>query len=447
VAAELGSSVADNMGQQEGGDPSSVIETSEDGLHRRVVIDPTLYDGISIHIEDPEHRGLRHLWQSLRKTALGVDSHITRIGHYGDSSIATDLITHTVRRALQGRFGDAGHGFILPARGYMPYGHRDIVHRASSTWQVREAIRGADADGYYGYGGVQVRGVPGAWAIYATDPDAPVGQRVSRFQVFHQRYVRGGKLRISIDGDEERIIETRAEVTSDEVLTYDVPDGHHQFKVRSGGGGQPRLYGVVLEREGPGVVYDSMGMVGARAQRMLNIEASHLGRQLGFRGLDLLILGFGGNEADDRVAPRPYQETFQRVIRHFRQSRPEMSCLVFAPLDQGMRARGGIRTMPSVPIIVEAQRAAALAEGCAFYNNFEAMGGLGAMGRWNRSRPRLGLGDLRHATPAGYEILGNLFFKALMAEFARYLEPEATSEAAPDAESPPPAAAADEGSP
>ena len=83
--------------------------------------------------------------------------------------------------------------------------------------------------------------------------------------------------------------------------------------------------------------------------------------------------------------------------------------------------------MPSVPIIVEAQRAAAMAEGCAFYNNFEAMGGSGAMGRWYRSRPRLGLGDLRHATPAGYEILGNLFFKALMAEFARYLEEEEES--------------------
>ena len=80
--------------------------------------------------------------------------------------------------------------------------------------------------------------------------------------------------------------------------------------------------------------------------------------------------------------------------------------------------------MPSVPIIVEAQRAAAMAEGCAFYNNYEAMGGSGAMGRWYRSRPRLGLGDLRHATPAGYEILGNLFFKALMADFARYLADE-----------------------
>ena len=36
-----------------------------------------------------------------------------RITHYGDSPITNDGITGTVRRLLQQRFGDAGHGFIF----------------------------------------------------------------------------------------------------------------------------------------------------------------------------------------------------------------------------------------------------------------------------------------------------------------------------------------------
>lgn len=419
----LGGAVVDNLGSI-GADGGAIVVGEVDGgaESRRVFIDPSVYEGIEVLIEDPGHQGLRIFYEALRETALGEDDHITRIGHYGDSSIATDLITHTVRRNLQQRFGDAGHGFILPARGYMPYGHRDIDHSASDRWQIREAIRNQDREGYYGYGGVQVRGVPGAWANFATDPEAPVGQRVSRFEVYYQRYSHGGELHVSIDGDEERIISTRDEETSDEVLRYEIPDGHHQLRLRSGRGGQPRLYGVVLERDGPGVVYDSMGMVGARAMRMLNIDADHLSRQLNQRGLDLLILGFGGNEADDSVMRSRYEETFVQVIEHFRNARPQMSCLIFAPLDQGERTPRGIDTMESLPNIVAAQRDAAARTGCAFYNNFEAMGGRGAMGRWYRSRPRLGLGDLRHATPAGYEILGNLLTKALLQGFASYLD-------------------------
>jgi hypothetical protein len=95
---------------------------------------------------------------------------------------------------------------------------------------------------------------------------------------------------------------------------------------------------------------------------------------------------------------------------------------VFAPLDQAQRdERGRVTTLPTVPAIVEAQRRAAHREGCAFWDTFQAMGGEGAMERWYRTRPRLALGDFRHATPAGYEAIGNMFYKALLKDFARYL--------------------------
>ena len=58
------------------------------------------------------------------------------------------------------------------------------------------------------------------------------------------------------------------------------------------------------------------------------------------------------------------------------------------------------------------------------------MGGEGAMGRWFRRSPRLSSGDFRHATPTGYRIIGGMFYRALLAGFARYLEhPVATATA------------------
>ena len=117
-----------------------------------------------------------------------------------------------------------------------------------------------------------------------------------------------------------------------------------------------------------------------------------------------------------------------------------LGCLVFSPLDQGTRERGRVVTMDTIPTIVEAQREAAFAEGCAFYDTFQAMGGEGAVRRWLRSRPRLASGDLRHMTPAGYEVVGNLFYKAILEGFAGYLEEEgaspASSASAPSSSSP-----------
>nr|MCU0673905.1 hypothetical protein [Myxococcota bacterium] len=118
----------------------------------RYAIDPAEYEGAPVAIVDEGDRGLAPFYAQLLRTALGEERAVTRIAHYGDSSIATDHITSTVRRDLQARFGDAGHGFVLIAKGYLPYRHRDVEHRASESWQLREITRNHDSTGWYGFG-------------------------------------------------------------------------------------------------------------------------------------------------------------------------------------------------------------------------------------------------------------------------------------------------------
>ena len=140
----------------------------------------------------------------------------------------------------------------------------------------------------------------------------------------------------------------------------------------------------------------------------------------------MVVLGFGGNEADDpiRSTENNYEREFAAVIRRMRAGRREMACVVFAPLDQAARDdHGRIRTMPTIPVIVEAQRNAARREGCAFFDTYQAMGGEGAMATWVRATPRLAMSDFRHATPEGYHVIGNLFYKALLKVRQRILDP------------------------
>jgi lysophospholipase L1-like esterase len=380
------------------------------------------YADLPQEIEDPSN-ALEPFYRQLLRTADDEPRALTRVAHYGDSSIAGDGITMTLRRNFQRRFGDGGHGFILVASGTMPYRHQDIRTRANAAWQTHQLVRSEATSGFYGYGGVQFRAVAGAEATFETSDRGPVGHAVSRFELFYLEHDRGPRVQLRVDRGDWQDVETRGEDAVDRWHTVEVPDGDHRLDLRVAGGGVAKLYGVVLERAGPGVVYDSLGMVGARGNRLLRFDAAHFRRQHQHRETNLFVLGFGGNEADDvHRSGEDFERDVRRVIRFVRQARPEAGCLWMGPLDQAARnARGRVETMPQVPVIVEAQRRGALAEGCAYFDTFAAMGGEGAMRRWSRARPRLAFGDYRHATPAGYQAIGNMVYRALLKGFADWL--------------------------
>jgi lysophospholipase L1-like esterase len=375
------------------------------------------YSGVAVPIENTA--ALASFFDSLGRSARGEPGAITRVAHYGDSSVAADEITHTARRKLQLRFGDAGHGFMLTAKSNMFYGHRDVMHRESSGWDLSSIVRRQLRSGYYGYGGIVANGRAGEYATFGSSESGQIGRAVSRFEVFYQRFTNGGELQISVDNKDERSIATHVPGASEDAWELvKVPDGSHQMTLRARG--DVRVYGVSQERDVPGVVYDALGLVGARAERLLGADPQHIARQIAHRSPSLLVLGFGGNESgNDSLDMRRYAATLTQVIKLMRAGKPDMACLLFGPLDQGERnGRGDVVTLRSLPGIVDAQRQVAKEQGCGFWDTFKAMGGEGSVGRWYHARPRLFSPDFRHATPNGYSIIGNMYYQALLKAFA-----------------------------
>lgn len=426
AAQSLGADLAANLGGEAvGGDETdaSIALADVPETHSGVTVEPDELAGLVREFEDPSGRALDGFFASLVQTATPDATRVTRIAHWGDSTIAADDVTSTLRRRLQKRFGDAGHGFHLIGKGTMPYRHKDVLAEQSGEWTVHSVIRKEVPDGRYGFGGHLHRSRGNGRARFETVKRGPIGQAVSAFELFYQRHPAGGKVELAIDGGAPTVLDTRADQVEDAWERIVVEDGPHALTLRTLPGGEARLYGIAMERGGPGVVYDSLGIVGARASRMLNLDADHLAAQVAHRAPDLLVIAFGGNEASDRnMNFERYRQVMIDVVRRVRAGRPEASCLLMAPLDQGERdRRGKVRTMPNVPRIVEVQREVAAAEGCAFFDTFQAMGGEGAMGRWHQAKPRLGWGDFRHATPAGYEVVGNMLYKALLKGLSDYL--------------------------
>ena len=424
VAASLAEEDDDDLAADEVEEQRSASDDSaadDSGALRSLIrIEPHEYAGITQPIEFPD--ALEGFFAKLKKSAERQPGAITRVAHYGDSAVAADAISRTARRKLQRRFGDAGHGFVIVARGRMHYTHANIQLRSSDGWDVLSVVRSQLRSGFYGYGGIQVRGGRGQWATFST-AEKGIGRRVSRFELFYQQFPQAGSLRLRVDGKGavKKVVDMSGP-RLDGFTRIEVPDGPHTLELRVERG-LSRLYGVSLERDVPGVVYDALGLVGARAQRLLNAPAQHWAAQIEHRSPDLLVLGFGGNEAGSQwLEMRRYESDLRKVVQTMRAGNPDMDCLLFGPLDQAERnRRGDVVTIEKLPQIVEVQRQVARDLQCAFFDTYQAMGGKGTFYRWYKSRPQLASSDFRHATPEGYKVVGNLYYKALLAAFAASL--------------------------
>ena len=206
-----------------------------------------------------------------------------------------------------------------------------------------------------------------------------------------------------------------------------IDDGAGSLSIRTLGDGDVRAFGVALERDRPGVVYDALGAHAARASFWSAEDAADWAEELRLRGPSLIVLQFGTNESEDTtIRAETYAPVFETLILEVQKAAPGVPILVASPLDRAIKGSDGeLKTSPVIERIIAGQRAAAKAHGVAFWNTFEAMGGRGTMAKWRHTRPQLGNNDLSHPTPAGAEILGNLFSGAIFAGYEGYAQTHA----------------------
>jgi lysophospholipase L1-like esterase len=395
------------------------VEGTRDGLPPRR---PHPDDDLPIPqpLETSEPGALDPFYAALARTEAGYERAITRVTHWGDSAIGNDHVSSTLRAKLQRRFGDAGHGFHLLAKNNPSYRHKGVIFSGGESWKICYVIYGCKGDGHYGLGGTTVTGSRGAQSRFSTSTKTANGRKLSRFEIWYAASPGGGRLRLKVDDDEPVLVPTEADALEDRWYAIDVEDGPHTVTVAVESG-RVRAYGVVLERDGPGVVWDGMSQVGAFADRMLNFDPAHLRRQIDHRDPALLVFQFGGNDLLITGAKRArFEERFVEVLRLFRGDDEPRACLVVAPVDHGVRRGNRIVSVDAMRWLVPAMRRLALAQGCAFFDTQAAMGGENAIARWRAASPPLMSGDLAHLTDAGQQALGQMIYLALMQGYREY---------------------------
>ena len=368
-------------------------------------------------ITDPTGHALDAFYGALARVDAKEPRRVVRIAHFGDSLIASDFVSGTLRRALQARFGDAGHGFVLMANAWPSYFHWDVDRYATGGFQVSRIVGPYAEDGWYGLGGVSFLAPKHVLARVGTAKDGTFGRDVSRFVVAYAERPHGGSFQLRVDGADRGVVSTEGPALRSRFHELIVPDGPHELELQTVAG-ESRLFGIVLEREGPGVVLDALGVQGGRIRFLDKQDDAHLAEQLAWRKPDLVVFEFGANESGDAPSMADFHDTMGAVLAQTKRALPDSSCLVISAMDRATKRGDEITSVRYLSALVAEQRRTALDMGCAFFDTYAAMGGRGSMPLWVKRG--LGQADLIHPTGAGADRIGNWIYGALLAEYAGF---------------------------
>jgi len=351
----------------------------------------------------PEDPRWSKLEAKLAQRAAGEGS-VIRVVHVGDSEIANDLVSRTLRRHFVERYGDAGPGFVLalaPWAWYEREGFKCEQPEAFTSHSVALARKG---DGNFGPGGVAFDArSKQARAVLALDPQ---GHTTCEVALVYGLQPEGAELEVFADGKSLEQFPTLAEEMKVGRKELHLDPCPKKLSVKSHGT-PSRLFGWTVEWGTPGVTWSSLGVVGASSIHYLRYGTGRIGEGLASLKPDLLVVSHGLNVANRPGAP-PQEERqgLTRILSELKSAAPDAACVVMSPYPIAYADGDQINPSPATALLAKMQRQVAHEQGCAFLDRQALEGGPKMALRWLNTHPRILSGDYVHLTNTGSEKVG-----------------------------------------
>jgi lysophospholipase L1-like esterase len=329
-----------------------------------------------------------------------------RVLQFGDSHTASDDWPGELRQRFQQKFGDGGPGFTHAGRPFLGYRRYDSRGSMSRGWKT-EGLQAREGDGLYGLSGARLTAT-------RADETLTLEAEGEFLELFFLKEPGGGSFTLE---DNDTALDTVSADGAAGAGYYRkvLAPGAHKLVLRTQSAAPVRVFGWVLEKRG-GMTWETLGINGAQADLLLLWDAALLKSHIERRNPALVVLAYGTNEARrPDWTTESYRDALTRVIRLIREASPTTSILVIGAPDQGLRAWRRVTPYPGVDRILQAQREAALANGCAFWNLRAAMGGKGSMKQWVQAG--LAQGDYVHLTTPGYRLVGDSLYELIMGQY------------------------------
>ncbi len=401
------------------------------------VFDPSqlrpLEERIALHYPNDEKRSLWPLFAQLEAARSGADP--IRIMHYGDSQLEGDRITAYLRNKLQSQFGGSGPGLIAVADIVPSF---SIDREISENWLRYSVMGRKDPTQHHArFGALSSFSrftpiLPDSVDLDSVSHTATVtlrplrraygkAQQFDRVQLYYGWHRSPLTLTLMNGTD---VLSTEIVPPTDQLLVreWELGTTPTELTLSFSGADSPDVFGISLESRS-GVAVDNIAARGGAGYEFRKADQVLLASMYKHLNVELLILQYGGNvlpnlKSEEEAAQ--YGRFFGAQIARFKKMIPGVSIIVIGPSDMSIKEGDTYVTRPFLEDVRDAMKSNALAQGAAFWDMYEAMGGRNSMVSWVTADPPLAATDYTHFSPQGAKKVGELFYTALISDFAAY---------------------------
>ncbi len=389
---------------------------------------------IALHYPDGDKSVLHPFFSSLVKARHGKRP--IRVVHYGDSQLEGDRITSYIRNKLQSQFGGSGPG-LFPVADIVP--HMSVVRELSPNWDRYSVMNRKEAGSdHMRYGALSSLSkftpiLPDSVPPDTIDATGTItlakGRRAySKAQQFNVCRIYFGwhraPLSLTCEADGEQIgsevIEPTSTLIKREWRFNGTPEN---ITIGMSGRDSPEVYAVSLEGS-TGVNVDNVAARGGAGYEFNKVDQQLLKQMLGDLNVKLLILQYGGNVLPHMKSvedAQKYGRAFGAQIARFKRMIPGVCVIVIGPSDMSIKEGEDMVTRPFLEDVRDAMKENSIAQGAAFWDLYEAMGGRGSMVSWVNATPPLAASDFTHFSPQGAKKVGEMFYNALINDLAEWM--------------------------
>lgn len=384
--------------------PPDSIDHSPAARHFAIYTHPRFITDFKADTQACSLPALARKLDELLKTGKGK----IRIAYFGDSMIEGDLMTQTLRKLLQQKFGGQGVGFV-PVTSQVSKFRQTVTAAYSDTWQDDNFKSGNNKRLYLSGHSFHSAN---AW-VQLTDQTITDTAAVLEKSLLCGTYSPGTT--INVNGQARRIEPQKASnrivLANDSKRTIALGVANDQLPV----------YGVSFESDA-GIFVDNFSFRGISGIELARIDSVFLSSIAAANPYDLIVFQYGVN-----LLFRPNDKNFDwygramtPIIRKFQHCFPESEIVMVSTADRAFRYNGQYSSAVGIDSLIKVQATVAYETQTCFYNQFASMGGTNSIVEWATARPALANQDYVHPNFRGADILATRFYQALLSQYEKY---------------------------
>jgi lysophospholipase L1-like esterase len=334
------------------------------------------------------------------------------IVHIGDSHIQADYLTAEARTLFQQTFGNGGRGFVFPFRVANTNNPINYSVTFGGKWNNCKAIQSVEGCNM-GINGIMVSTRDSnSFMNIDSDRIGNTDYSFTKIKMFYQTDEASFLPVFTNKSDPDFYFDEQPKRKGYSEFFFNKPQDTLNLKLVKAFPGQNffQFYGVSLENDNPGLLYHAIGLNGAftKSYNRCNMFTS----QLQALEPDLVIVSLGTNDnflSESRYCRFCIKDNLRTMLDNIRISKPGVSILLVSPGDFFLSNGSHNSNNDSYRTVLYE-----LAEeyNCGVWDFNQVMGGNYSMKNWTKQG--LGRTDYVHFTKKGYEVQGQLLYRAIM---------------------------------